>query len=375
MCAAEELPPRKCSAVPKHQGSDNFDDSSDDLFDGPSGDLILNNTDAIPSQVTYFYQEQIRRSGYYNRLRLMVEPSENELTAPGHLDTGGEYDCTIITGLQHKFPQTALILVTDNCFSYCRFCFRRRFVGTSSQEIAVDYAKIAEYIRRHPQIDNVLLSGGDPLVLDTDRLNDVVDRLLPIPHLNTIRIGSRAIVYYPRRFRDEALALMFRKILDAGKTCVLVTHINHFAEVSEEAQEHLANLRRLGVLLYNQTVLLKNVNDDPAILAGTFQKLHVLGVRPYYLFQARPVKGASHFQVPLQRGVEIAHGANRHLSGIEKTFRYIMSHATGKIEILDVGEDNRLYMRYHQHMDGRKIGRIFSRPCHRNACWLDDMAQ
>jgi lysine 2,3-aminomutase len=372
MCAANRAVQEECPPLPKCHRNSEFYGSTNERFAAALAPHPTHNSHFIPSEVTQFYDEQIRCSGYYHQLRLIVEPSEDELNAPGWLDTSGEKACTVITGLQHKFPQTALILVTDTCFSYCRFCFRRRFVGTSSQEIAVDYPKIAEHIRRHPQIDNVLLSGGDPLVLDTDRLNEVVDLLLPIPHLNTIRIGTRAIVYYPQRFKDEGLTLMFRKILDAGKTCVLVTHINHFAEVSDEAEEHLTNLRRLGVLLYNQSVLLNNVNDDPAILAGTFQKLHVLGVRPYYLFQARPVKGASHFQVPLRRGVEIAHGANRRLSGIEKTFRYIMSHSTGKIEILDVGEDNRLYMRYHQHMDGRKIGRVFSRPCREDTCWLDD---
>jgi lysine 2,3-aminomutase len=329
----------------------------------------------MPTQITQAYYEQIRPSGCYEQLRRIVEPSQEELTAPGWLDTSDEQTSTVITGLQHKFAQTALILATDQCFAYCRFCFRRRFVGVSSREIAVDYAGIAEYIRQHPEIDNVLLSGGDPLTLDTERLNNILDHLLPIPHLSTIRIGTRAVVYYPARFDDDQLTVMFRRILDAGKTAVLVTHINHFGEVSNEAERHLSNLRKLGVLLFNQAVLLKNVNDERATLARTFEKLHGLGVRPYYLFQARPVKGASHFQVPLHRGVQIVHSVNRRLSGIQKTFRYIMSHSTGKIEILDLGEDNRLYMRYHQHTDGRKIGRIFSRPCPEETSWLDDLPE
>jgi len=329
----------------------------------------------IPKRITQAYYEQMRRSGRYEQLHRIVEPSEDELVAPGCLDTSGEQACTVITGLQHKFAQTALILVTDQCFSYCRFCFRRRFVGVSSHEIAADYAGIAEYIRQHPEINNVLLSGGDPLMLDTQRLNDILDHLLGIPHLSTIRIGTRAVVYYPARFDDEQLALMFQRILDAGRTAVLVTHIDHFAEVSDQAAKNLMKMRRLGVLLFNQAVLLKNVNDDPAVLADTCRKVHALGARPYYLFQARPAKGASHFQVPLRRGVEIVHSVNRHLSGPQKTFRYIMSHSTGKIELLDVGEDNRLYMRYHQHTDSGKIGRVFSRPCPEDACWLDDLPQ
>ncbi|HUT29310.1 MAG TPA: KamA family radical SAM protein [Sedimentisphaerales bacterium] len=378
MCAANRLVEERCLALMECQPGGEFADSATEpVAAAPHtpAPQPTQNKHPIPAQVTHFYLEHMRRSGYYHQLRRIVEPSEQELTAPGWWDTSGEHACTVITGLQHKFPQTALILVADACFSYCRFCFRSRFVGRSSHEIAVDYPKIAEYIRQRPQINNVLLSGGDPLMLDTERLNDILDHLLPIPHLSTIRIGTRAIVYYPARFNDEQLGLMFERILQAGKTAVLVTHINHFAEVSNEAERHLSNLRKLGVLLYNQTVLLKDVNDDPAILASTFRELHALGVRPYYLFQARPVKGASHFQVPLRRGVEIVHSVNRLLSGIEKTFRYIVSHSTGKIEILDVGEDNRLYMRYHQHTDGPKIGRIFSRPCPEETSWLDDLPE
>jgi L-lysine 2,3-aminomutase len=117
------------------------------------------------------------------------------------------------------------------------------------------------------------------------------------------------------------------------------------------------------------------VNDDADILAATIEKLHAVGVRPYYVFQGRPVQGASHFQVPLRRGVEIVQQANQRLSGIQKTFRYIMSHATGKIEILDVGDDDRVYLRYHQNKYPDRIGRIFSRRYVEGACWLDDLVE
>jgi lysine 2,3-aminomutase len=154
---------------------------------------------------------------------------------------------------------------------------------------------------------------------------------------------------------------------------VIVTHVDHIGEVSEETELAIKKLYRLGVQFFNQTVLLRNVNDAPDILAATFRKLHLLGVQPYYLFQARPVKGALHFQVPLRRGIEIVHDVHRQLSGIRKTYRYVMSHYTGKIEILDIGKDNRLYMRYHQSRNPRKIGTVFSRPYCEGACWLDDL--
>jgi len=327
-----------------------------------------------PHKVTEFYEQQILcRSGCYEQLKRIVEPSEAELESSGALDTSGEHDNTKMKGLQHKYPQTALLLVTDQCFSHCRFCFRKRLVGGPSREVAQDYGNISEYIKRHPEITDVLLSGGDPFVLDTEQLQTVIDHVLPIPHLVSIRFGTRSLVYYPPRFRDKALTDLFKRIRMAKKTPVIVTHIDHIGEVSEESELAVKRLRRFGVQFFNQTVLLKNVNDDSSVLAATFRRLHTLGIRPYYLFQARPVKGTLHFQVPLHRGVEIVHDVNRRLSGIEKTYRYIMAHYTGKIEVLDIGEDNHLYMRYHQSTDRRKIGMIFSRPHREGACWLDDL--
>ena len=326
-----------------------------------------------PYKVTPFYDEHIRRSGYYEQLKNIVEPTLAELESPGSLDTSGEHYHTKMNGLQHKYPQTALLLVTDECFSHCRFCFRKRLIGKSSEEVARDYDKVSEYIKGHPEIVEVLLSGGDPFTLGTKQLHNILDHLLPIPNLTSIRFGTRAIVYYPPRFRDKGLAELFRKITMAGKTPVIVTHVDHIGEVSEEAELSIKKLRRLGVQFFNQTVLLRNVNDVPDILAATFGKLHSLGVRPYYLFQARPVKGTSHFQVPLRRGIEIVHDVNQRLIGIQKTYRYIMAHYAGKIEVLDIGEDNLLYMRYHQSRDPRKIGMVFSRPYREGACWLDDL--
>jgi len=332
----------------------------------------LDGSTLIPYQATRFYDDQIRQSGFYEQLRHIVEPSAQELESPGWLDTSGEYENTVINGVQHKYPQTALLLVTDRCFSYCRFCFRKRLLGKSSQEIVRDYAQAAAYIRQHPEVNNVLLSGGDPFVLGTDELHDIVDHLLSIPHVVSVRFGTKAMAYYPFRFRDRELIDLFKRICLAGKTPIIVTHIDHVGEISEETENRIMELRGLGVQFLNQAVLLKNVNDDPDILAATFKKLHSLGVQPYYLFQARPVEGSSHFQVPLRRGLEIVRDVNTRLSGVQKTFRFVCSHSTGKIEILDIDQDSCLYMRYHQNADAAKLGRVFSRPYCEGDCWLDD---
>lgn len=325
--------------------------------------------------VTKFYREQITNSGYYDQLKYIVEPSFDEFESPGNLDTSGEHDNTVVPGLQHKYAQTGLLLVTDRCASYCRFCFRKRIVGRDSDEIAPDFDRIARYIGNHPEMTNVLLSGGDPFVLSTAKIGKILDHLLPIPHLDSIRFGTKTVVYEPKRFEDPALPALFQRIHEAGKAAVIVTHFDHIGEVSVDAERNIRSLRAQGVQFLNQSVLLAKVNDDPEVLAETFAKCHQMGVRPYYLFQARPVKGASHFQVPLRRGLEIAHGINQRLSGIQKTFKYIMSHYTGKIEILGLGADSRVFMRYHQNKDPIKIGKIFSRLHREGACWLDDLPE
>src|SRR5215510_8578035 len=335
----------------------------------------LRDNDITRYQVTKFYNDVILKSGYYEQLKHIVEPSLKEFDSSGKLDTSGEHDSTVVPGLQHKYRQTGLLLVTDRCASYCRYCFRKRIVGNDSDEIAPDYARVASYIQGHPEINNVLLSGGDPFVLSTHKLHRIMDHLLPIPHLTSIRFGTKTIAFYPPRFADPALPALFERILRAGKAPIIVAHFDHVGEISEEAETNIARLRTNGVQFLNQTVLLGKVNDDPDILAATFGKCHSIGVRPYYLFQGRPVKGASHFQIPLRRGVEIVRGVNRRLSGIEKTFKYIMSHYTGKIEILDISPDKRLYMRYHQNRNPDMVGKIFSRPYQEGACWLDDLPE
>jgi lysine 2,3-aminomutase len=334
---------------------------------------VLREYDITRYQVTKFYNDQIRKSGYYEQLKHIVEPSLKEFESPGALDTSGEHDNTVVPGLQHKYRQTGLLLVTDRCASYCRYCFRKRIVGNDSDEIAPDFERVAGYIREHPEMNNVLLSGGDPFVLSTHKLHKIMDHLLPCPNLTSIRFGTKTIAFYPPRFADPELPGLFQRIMKAGKAPFIVAHFDHIGEISEEAERNIRKLREVGVQFLNQTVLLRQVNADPDTLAATFQKCHSIGNRPYYLFQGRPVRAASHFQVPLREGVEIVRGVNQRLSGIQKTFKYIMSHYTGKIEILGFGEDNRLYMRYHQNKDPQKVGTIFSRRYVEGACWLDDL--
>ncbi len=344
----------------------------------PASDRFVKPDDAgqaLPPLVSAEYVQQLQASGHYDRVRYIIEPTDKELALSGHWDTSGERCDTVVRGLQHKYTQTALLLVTDSCFAHCRYCFRKRFVGQSSDEIAVDYAEVARYVAAHPEINNILLSGGDPLTLPTEQLEAIVEPFLSIEHVTSIRFGTKAIVYLPRRLAERRLLRLLERIRQAGKAACLIVHVDHYGELSPETDDLLRDLRAAGVQLLNQTVMLRHINDDPDVLTQTFATVHRLGIRQYYLFQARPVRGATHFQTPLRQGVRIAQEVTRRLNGMEKSFRFVMSHETGKIEILDLSDDDRLIMRYQQCTQPAKIGRVFSRPCPPDARWLDDLPE
>src|SRR5258707_15235862 len=189
------------------------------FLEGPRSVTLdeLRENDITRYQVTKFYNQQIKNSGYYEQLKYIVEPSTQEFESPGSLDTSGEHDNTVVPGLQHKYAQTGLLLVTDRCASYCRYCFRKRIVGNDSDEVAPDFARVGQYIAKHPEMTNVLLSGGDPFVLSTHKLHRILDHLLPIPHLTSIRFGTKTTAFAPKRFEDPALPGLFRRIQQAGK--------------------------------------------------------------------------------------------------------------------------------------------------------------
>jgi KamA family protein len=307
-------------------------------------------------------------------IKNIIFPSVDELDVSGSYDTSGEKENTVLTGLQHKYKETALLLVTNRCAGYCRHCFRKRLVGIPTNETLKLFDRAVEYIKEHPEITNVLISGGDPLVLPTDVIEYFLSELSKIPHLKFIRFGSRVPVFYPMRiYEDSKLLEVLSKYSTPERRVYLVTHFNHPREVTKEARRAVDALIRSGVPVSNQTVLLKGVNDDPEVLATLMKEITSAGVIPYYVFQCRPVKRVkTHFQVPLKKGYEIVEKAKQKLDGHAKRFKYIMSHKTGKIEIVGI-IGNEIYLKYHQCKDPRKVGKLFKRLLTPNAGWLDDL--
>ncbi|VUT25842.1 MAG: L-lysine 2,3-aminomutase [Candidatus Methanolliviera sp. GoM_oil] len=327
-----------------------------------------------PMRVTRYYISLIDWSNPNDPIRRMAIPSEGELDLSGSYDTSGELENTKLIGLQHKYSQTALVLTTNKCASYCRYCFRKRLVGLPNKEVVENFGTAVGYIREHSEINNVLISGGDPFILPTEIIKEFLEMLSDIPHLFFIRFGTKVPVIFPERIsEDEELLTLLKKYSLKDRRIYVVTQFNHPTEITNRSIESVDRLISSNVIINNQSVLLKGVNDNPDILAELQNKLVSIGVNPYYIFQCRPVKRAKkRFQVPLYSGNEIIEDAKKKINGHSKRFRYIMSHQTGKIEILGIMDDY-IYLKYHQAKDHGNIGKIFKRKINKRAGWLDDL--
>ena len=330
-------------------------------------------TQRHPMRVTPYYMSLIDWDDPDDPIRKMAIPSMEEFNTEGSYDTSGEAENTKMPGLQYKYQETALILATNKCAMYCRHCFRKRLVGLQTKEIIGRFEAAVTYIKQHENINNVLVTGGDPLVLKNEVIEQILSILSDIPQIKFIRFGSRAPVTFPSRFENKELLRLFSRYSRPDRRIYVVTQFNHPKEITKQSIKAVDNLIKSGVIVNNQTVLLKGVNDNPITFANLLNGLVSIGANPYYVFQCRPVKRVKHhFQLPLCKGIEIIEKAKALCNGHSKRFRYIMSHRTGKIEILGIF-DGEIYFKYHQAKDRKKIGKIFKKPIDEKAGWLDDL--
>jgi len=246
-------------------------------------------------------------------VRRQVIPRSEEMQAFTAMmeDSLAEDRHSPVPGLVHRYPDRALMLVTTQCASYCRYCTRSRIVGDPGQTFSqADFDLQIEYLKRTPQVRDVLLSGGDPLVLAPKILEQILTRLREIPHIEIVRIGSRVPVFLPMRVTQE-LCDMLAKFHPLW----LNIHVNHPSEISLELEQACDRLTRAGIPLGNQSVLLAGVNDNVHIQRDLAHKLVRIRVRPYYLYQCDLVEGAGHFRTPVAKGIEIMEGLRGHTSG------------------------------------------------------------
>ena len=327
-----------------------------------------------PMSLTRYYASLIDWRDPDDPLRKIAVPSIDELNLSGSYDPSREKQYTRMPGLQHKYRQTALILTTNRCSLYCRHCFRKRLVGLPTEEIISQFEEAAEYIDEHQEITNVLLSGGDPMVLPTRVLKMFLSRLSKIAHLDYIRIGTRIPVSFPYRILDdEGLIRLLKEYTIQEKRIYITTQFDHPREITEHSTAAVRCLTDAGLVVSNQTVLLRGVNDDARTIVDLQRDLVRIGVVPYYMFQCRPVKRVKQiFQVPLMQGFRIIQRAKSELDGYSKRFSYVMSHRTGKIEIVGI-KDDEIFFRYHQAKEPRNTGRFFKRKLDKKAAWLTDL--
>jgi lysine 2,3-aminomutase len=306
-------------------------------------------------------------------IRRLVIPDVEELDDWGALDASNESANTPVRGVQHKYPHTVLLLCNEVCGAYCRYCFRKRLFMNDNDEVSVDVSAGLRYIAERPEVTNVLLTGGDPLLMSTRRLTTIIEGLRAIPHVKIIRIGSKMPAFDPWRLSgDAALLDLFRKHSTPARRIYLMAHFDHPRELTEPALEGLAVGLAAGLAIVNQNPIIRGINDDPTVLAEMFRKLSFAGVAPYYLFQGRPTAGNKPYETTIVHSYRVFEEAKTRVSGLAKRARLVMSHETGKVEI--VGIDARyIYLRYHRAKDPADEGRLMVYHRDDEACWLDDL--
>ena len=329
-------------------------------------------TDKFAFRVNDYYLSLINFNDPKDPIRRIVIPSIEELEEWGKLDPSDEKAYTIMPGLEHKYHSVAVFLVTYKCDSLCRYCFRKRLFIESEREYLQDWDAAYQYVREHPEVTNVLLTGGDALMLPTSQLEEILVTLWEIKHVRIIRLGTRIPSYNPYRIIDDpSLLKVIEKYSAKRKRIYVMTHFVHPRELTDVAVEAVALLQKARAKLANQTPLIRGVNDDPKVLAELLAKLSFIGAVPYYIFQCRPALGNRAYTVPIEEGYEIVEQAKSRVSGLAKRARYTMSHSSGKIEIVGKTKDY-VYFKYHRAFRDEDSGRFMVFKSNPNACWFDD---
>ena len=296
----------------------------------------------LPVGITPYYASLMDTTDPADPIRRTIVPVAMELTkSPGEAeDPLGEDHDSAVPGLVHRYPDRVLFLVTNFCAVYCRYCTRARLVGhtgefhfnQSQHQAAIDY------IAAHPEIRDVLISGGDPLTMSDDRLDGLLSALRAIPHVEFIRIGTKVPAVLPQRVTPELVAMLKRH-----HPLWMSIHFMHPAEITPEVSVALGRLADAGLPLGSQTVLVKDVNDNLPTMKQLMHKLLRNRVRPYYIYQCDPIVGSSHLRTPVSKGLEIISGLRGHTTGYAvPSFVVDAPGGGGKIQLLPdavVGRD------------------------------------
>ncbi|MDR1932543.1 MAG: KamA family radical SAM protein [Spirochaetales bacterium] len=279
-------------------------DTETQIFQGRAG--------AIPLSITPYYASLLDPGDPSQPLRRSVVPTIFEnLVSPGETpDPLAEAGDTPVPGLVHRYPDRALFLATYSCSTYCRYCTRSRAVGGACSSTFEDWERALEYIRRHEEIRDVLVSGGDPLILPDDVLDQLLSRISAIPHVEFIRIGTKVPAVLPQRITGRLI-----RVLRKYRPLWISIHATHPDELTPEMRRACNRLADAGIPLGSQTVLLAGINDSVETLTKLFHGLLTARVRPYYLYQCDPIPGSNHFRTSVAKGLEMIRGLRGFTTG------------------------------------------------------------
>ena len=287
-----------------------------------------------PMAITPYYLSLMDPEDPNDPIRLQAVPRVAEVDEkiqragdPDALKEEGE-----IPGLTHRYPDRVLMVVTTFCATYCRHCMRKRIFSAGERAVTKEEIdRMVDYIKRHEEVRDVLISGGDPLTLDVGKIEYILKKLREIKHVEIIRFGTRLPVLAPQRFFDEKLL----SILEKYSPIWINTHFNHPNEITELAEEAVDRLLRHGIPVNNQAVLLKGVNDDPEVMLKLSRELLRIKVKPQYLFHCDPIKGAVHFRTTVDKGLEIIKYMRGRISGMGiPTYAVDLPGGKGKVPLM-----------------------------------------
>ena len=318
--------------------------------------------------ITPYFFNLIDPADEHCPIRWQVIPRiEETATAAWEMsDPCGEDSHSPVPGLVHRYPDRVLFLVTDRCAAYCRYCTRSRLVSNATgYDFHPEFDKQIAYIAAHPEIRDVLLSGGDPLLLSDEKLENLLSRLRAIPHIEFLRIGSRIPTFLPQRITPELCAM-----LKQFHPLFLSIHSNHPRELTTEVRAALGRLADAGIPLGNQTVLLKHVNDDAEVMKAHLQKLLMCRVKPYYIYQCDLISGSAHLRASVRTGLAIMEKLRGHTTGyavptyvidapggggkVPVSPEYVLSHNADRVVIRNF--EGKIF-EYPEAADGRPTGR------------------
>lgn len=326
--------------------------------------------------------EEIRKTANEIRMELNPHPAgQQEENTP-------QLECENLDGMQHKYQETTLFFPSQGqtCHAYCTFCFRwPQFVGIDELKFAMKEADLlVKYLKEHPEVTDVLFTGGDPMIMKPKVLASYIDPLLDadLPNLKNIRIGTKGLAYWPYKFVTddyaEELLDLFRKISDSGLHLALMGHYSHPVELETDIhKEAVRRIRSTGAQLRTQSPLLRHINDSSDYWAEMWKEQVKQGMIPYYMFVVRDTGARHHFDIPLEEAWQIFREAYNQVSGIARTARGpSMSAGPGKVQVLGVSEvagEKVFVLRFLQGRNPNWVGRPFFAKYNKNAVWLDDL--